>query len=141
MEELRQKILFMRDVKGLSFHQIEEQTGVSRKRISKIYQMSSAGDRKKRYSLLDKYHPLISNWFREYPSLKALQVYKWLRERGVETSYTLVVKYTSELRRKKEKVYHPLDFLPGEEGQVDWCIIPHPRMGRLFCFVLILSSS
>src|SRR3972149_6053842 len=107
MEELRQKILFLRDVKGLSFYQIEEQTGVSRKRISKIYQMSSACDRKKRYSLLDKYHPLISNWFREYPSLKALQVYKWLRERGVETSYTLVVKDTSELRRKKEKVYQP----------------------------------
>src|SRR3989304_4983702 len=91
MEELRQKILYLRDVRGFSFHQIEEQTGVSRKRVSKIYQMSSAGDRKKRYSLLDKYHPLISNWFSEYPSLKALQVYKWLRERGVETSYTLEI--------------------------------------------------
>ena len=44
MEELRQKILFLRGVRGLSFHQIEEQTGVSRKRISKIYQMSSAGE-------------------------------------------------------------------------------------------------
>lgn len=141
MEELRQKILYLRDIRGLSFYQIEEQTGVSRKRISKIYQMSSTGDGKKRFSLLDKYHPLISNWFKEYPSLKALQVYKWLRERGVETSYTLVVKYTTEFRRKKEKVYHPLEFLPGEEGQVDWCIIPHPRMGRLFCFVLILSYS
>jgi transcriptional regulator with XRE-family HTH domain len=76
MEELRQKILFLRNVKGLSFYQIEEQTGVSRKRISKIYQMSSAGDRKKRYSLLDKYHPLISNWFSEYPSLKAISLTK-----------------------------------------------------------------
>lgn len=141
MEELRQKILYLRDVKGLSFYQIEEQTGVSRKRASKICQMSSTGGRKKRFSQLDKYHPLISNWFREYPSLKALQVYKWLRERGVTISYPLVVKYTKELRRKKEKVYHPLDFLSGEEAQVDWCIIPHPRMGRLFCFVLILSYS
>lgn len=141
MEEIRQKILYLRDVKGLSFYQIEEQTGVSRKRASKICRMSSTGDRKKRFSQLDKYHPLISNWFREYPSLKALQVYKWLRERGVNISYTLVVKYTKGLRRKKEKVYHSLDFLPGEEAQVDWCIIPHPRMGRLFCFVLILSYS
>ncbi len=56
-------------------------------------------------------------------------------------SYPLVVKHTRELRSKKEKVYHPLDFLPGEEGQVDWCIISHLGMGRLYCFVLILSYS
>jgi len=141
MEEIRQRILYLRDVIGLSFYQIEEQTGISRKRAAKIYRGSSTNDMRKRFSLLDKYDPLISNWFNEYPSLRALQVYKWLCERGVKVSYPLVVKYTKELRRKKEKVYHPLDFLPGEEGQVDWCIISHPGMGRLFCFVLILSYS
>jgi transposase len=141
MEEIRERILYLRDVIGLSFYQIEEQVGISRKRASRIYRGSSPEDMRKRFCLLDKYHPLISTWFREYPSLKALQVYTWLQERGVKVSYTLVVKYTRELRRKKEKVYHPLHFLPGEEGQVDWCIIPHPTMGKLFCFVLILSYS
>src|SRR3990170_8826664 len=141
MEEIKQRILYLRDVIGLSFYQIEEQVGISRKRASRIYRGSSPEDMRKRFCLLDKYHPLISTWFREYPSLKALQVYTWLQERGVKVSYTLVVKYTRELRRKKEKVYHPLHFLPGEEGQVDWCIIPHPTMGKLFCFVLILSYS
>ncbi len=141
MEEIRQRILYLRDVIGLSFYQIEEQTGTPRKRASRIYRGASTMENRKRFCLLDKYHPIISNWFREYPSLKALQVYKWLCERGVQVSYPLIVKYTRELRRKKEKVYHPLDFLPGEEGQVDWCIIPHPGMGRLFCFVLILSYS
>lgn len=141
MEEIRQKILYLRDVIGLSFYQISEQTGISRKRAARIYRGSSPEDRKRRFCLLDKYHPLISNWFKEYPSLKALQVFKWLCERGVKVSYPLVVKYTNEFRRKKERVYHPLNFLPGEEGQVDWCIISHPGMGKLFCFVLILSYS
>lgn len=44
----------------------------------------------------------------------------WLKERGVEVSYPRVVQYTREFRRKKEKAYHSLNFLPGEEGQVDW---------------------
>jgi len=65
----------------------------------------------------------------------------WLRERAVEVSYTLVVKYTREFRKKTEKVYQQLHFLPGEEGQVDWCFINHPILGKLSVFVLILSYS
>lgn len=103
MEEIRQRILYLRDVIGLSFYQISEQTGISRKRAARIYRGASPGYNRKRSCLLDKYHPLIFNWFREYPSLKALQVFKWLRERGVKVSYPLVVKYTREFRRKKEK--------------------------------------
>ena len=102
MEEIRQRILYLRDVIGLSFYQIEEQTGISRKRAAKIYRGSSTNDMRKRFSLLDKYDPLISNWFNEYPSLRALQVYKWLCERGVKVSYPLVVKYTKELRKCNE---------------------------------------
>jgi len=61
-------------------------------------------DRKKSGSVLDRYRPLIVNWFKEYPSLKALQVYQWLKEREVEVSYPRVVQYTRELRRKKERI-------------------------------------
>jgi len=112
MEEIRQRILYLRDVIGLSFYQISEQTGISRKRAARIYRGASPEDRRKRFCLLDKYHPLISNWFKEYPSLKALQVYKWLRERGVEASYTLVVKYTTEFRRKRRRSIILLNFSP-----------------------------
>jgi hypothetical protein len=31
--------------------------------------------------------------------------------------------------------------LPGEEGQVDWFFVNHPVLGKLACFVLILSYS
>ncbi len=147
MEDLKQRILYLRDVKQMSFYQIEDQTGISRKRASRIYRdCSKENERQKRGthqrgSLLDGYRPLILNWFAEYPSLKALQVYLWLKERGVKVSYPLVALYTRELRRKKERVYHQLDFLPGEEGQVDWCFINHPSLGKLYCFALILSYS
>lgn len=141
MEELRQRILYLREVMKLSFYQIEELLGISRKRASRIYRGCSQKGRKKRGCLLERYRPLIVSWFKQYPSLKALQVYSWLKERGVEVSYPRVVQYTRALRRKREKVYHHLSFLPGEEGQVDWCFVTHPERGRLFCFVLILSYS
>lgn len=142
MQTLKERILYLRDVKKLSFYQIEELTGISRKRASRIYQgCAQKNERQKRGSLLDGYRPLILNWFSQYPSLKALQVYLWLRERGVQVSYPRVAQYTRPFRRKKEKLYHQLDFLPGEEGQVDWCFINHPGLGKFCCFVLILSYS
>jgi hypothetical protein len=80
-------------------------------------------------------------WFKEYPTLKAQQVYGWLRERGIKISYPAVVTYTRQFRKKIKKLYHPLTFLAGEEAQVDWFIIHHPKLGRLYCFVFILSYS
>jgi transposase len=125
----------------LSFRQIEELLGISRKRASRIYRGCCGEGKNKRASLLDRYRPLILSWFKEYPSLKALQVYMWLKERGVEVSYPRVVQYTRDFRTKKERLYHHLDFLPAEEAQVDWCFINHPSLGKLSCFVFILSYS
>lgn len=140
MESVKEKVLYLRDVMKLSFRQIEKQTGIPRKRLAKIYRGHM---RKKRIysSALDQYQSLIVGWFREYPSLKAFQVYDWLKERNVDVSYSLVAQYTKHLRKKKEKIYHNLEFLPGEEAQVDWAFINYPGLGKLCCFVLILSYS
>lgn len=140
-EDIRQRILYLRDVMKLSFYQIEDMTGVPRKSASKIYRGHRPGNRDERPSRLDRYRSLIGNWFREYPALKALQIYEMLKDRGIVVSYTLVVKYTRAFRKKKGKAYHSLTFLPGEESQVDWCFIHHPALGKLCCFVLILSHS
>lgn len=139
--DIRQRIRYLRDVMGLSFYQIEDMTGVPRKRASKIYKGDRPCDNKSRPCMLEKYRSLIGGWFSEYPTLKAQQVYGMLKDRGMDVSYPLVVKYTKSFRQKKEKVYHCLTFLPGEEGQVDWCFITHPSLGKLSCFVLILSHS
>ncbi len=73
MQTLKERILYLRDVKKLSFYQIEDMTGISRKRASRIYQgCAKKNERQKRGSLLDGYRPLILNWFSQYPTLKAL---------------------------------------------------------------------
>lgn len=140
-EDVRQRIQYLRDVMHLSFYQIEDMTGVPRKRASKIYQGDNSGDKAIRPCMLERYRSLIGDWFADYPALKAKQVYGMLKDRGILVSYTLVVKYTRSFRQKKKKVYHALTFLPGEESQVDWCFINHPSLGKLSCFVLILSHS
>jgi transcriptional regulator with XRE-family HTH domain len=140
-EEIRQKILYLRDVLKLTFPQIGEKTGMSRKSVSRIYQGNYLKRGRPEQSLLDKYSSLIGNWFADYPRINAKQIYAWLKERGVEISYDRVAQYTRVWRKKKEKLYHPLTFLPGEEGQVDWFFVAHPRLGKLSCFVLVLSFS
>jgi transposase len=140
-ETIRQTILYLRDVLKLSFYQIQDRTGVSRKRASRIYRGSCQDKRQKRDFILDQYRPLIAEWFKEHPTLKAQQVHGWLRTRGVKISYPAVVKYTRVFRKKAPRAYHHLTFLPGEEAQTDWCFIHHPHLGRLYCFVFILSYS
>lgn len=140
-ETIRQTILYLRDVLKLSFYQIQDRTGISRKHASRIYRGSCQGRRKKRSFILDEYRSLIAEWFKEHPTLKAQQVHGWLRERGIKISYPAVVNYTRGFRKKVPKVYHPLTFLAGEEAQVDWCFINHPQLGKRYCFVFILSYS
>src|SRR4030042_5534955 len=98
-ETIRQTILYRRDVLKLSFYQIQDRTGMSRKRASRIYRRSFQ-ERKKRVFLLDEYRSLIGEWFKEHPTLKAQQVHRWLRTRGVKISYPAVVKYTRGIRNK-----------------------------------------
>jgi hypothetical protein len=147
-ENLKQTILYLRDVLKLSFYQIQDRTGISRKRASRIYRESCQDKsirpdpgKERRDFILDPYRSLIAEWFKEHPTLKAQQAHGWLKTRGVTISYPAVVKYTRGFRKKVPKVYHHLTFLPGEEAQADWCFINHPQLGKLYGFVLILSYS
>lgn len=141
MEDQRENIRYLRDTIGLSFRQIARQTGLSRHKVLRLYSGDSQ-DRRFRGFLLDPYRDLIASWFAETPSLKAIQVWKRLKEREVSIAYRSVSEYTEDFRRKKkERVYWPLSFLPGEEGQVDWFFVVHPRLGKLSGFTLILSYS
>src|SRR4030067_1786657 len=118
-ETTRQTILYLGDALKLSFYQIQDRTGISRKRASRIYRGSWPEKREKRDFLLDEYRPLIAEWFKEHPTLKAQQVHGWLRTRGVKISYPSVVKYTRGFRKKVPKAYHPLTFLAGGGAEAD----------------------
>jgi hypothetical protein len=140
MEDLAKKIRYLKDVKKLTFRQIQQETGIGRKTCSRIYY----GDWKPpapRGSCLDKYYEIIAHWFDPHPSLKAVQVFTRLKERGLQITPARVAQYTRAFRKKKTKVFWQLDFLPGEEGQVDWFFVNHPNLGKLCGFALILSFS
>lgn len=135
-------VRYLRDVQGLSFRQIALQIEISRSAVSRIYSGDWKGPRMKRGFLLDPHRDLILHWYHDCPTLKAVQIHRRLIERGVAIDVTTVVKYTREFRRKrKARVYWPLEFLPGEEGQVDWFFVDHPKLGKLCGFVMILSFS
>jgi transposase len=95
----------------------------------------------KRPRLLDQYRSLIDQWFAECPSLKATQVCQRLQMRGIKVSYPTVTVETIPFRKKRQTIYHLLEFLPGEEGQVDWFFLNLPPLGKICGFALILSYS
>jgi transposase len=126
----------------LSLRQIALQTDRSRRLISRICSGDWKGPPIQRGFLLDPHRDLILQWYHDCPSLKAVQIHQRLAERGIAIDSTTVAKYTREFRRKrKHRVFWPLTFLPGEEGQVDWFFLDHPKLGKLCGFVMILSFS
>jgi transposase len=142
VNDLEIRIRYLREVQKLSFRQIARQTGIARSTIFRISSGIWKGPRTPRDFLLDPHRDLILRWYQDCPALKAVQVHQRLVERGVAIDSTTVARYTREFRRKqKTRVFWPLTFLPGEEAQVDWFFMDHPKLGRLCGFVMILSFS
>lgn len=139
-DDLISKIRYLKDVQGLSFRQIAADNGLRRERVLRLYSGLSS-EKRPRGRRLDPYHDLIAGWFNEIPSLKALQVWERLKERGVLISRRRVEVFTESFRKRKAKTYWPLTFLPGEEAQVDWFFLNHPILGKLAGFTIILSYS
>jgi len=86
------------------------------------------------------YGRLIAEWYRQYPSLKVIQILERLRSHGFTGGYTSVKLFTRPFRQKPKQTYHELVFLPGEEAQVDWMQCRFP-FGTVHSFVWILSYS
>jgi transcriptional regulator with XRE-family HTH domain len=100
-EELVNRIRHLREVEGLSDRQIASQLGISRKRLARL--LKGGAPRRKRAPIIAPYVRLIEEWYRQYPSLKAVQVYARLQSYGYPGAYTTVKDYTRSLRRKKKR--------------------------------------
>lgn len=138
---LTQRVLQLRQVEQLSQRQIAEALGIGRKRIRRILKGTNSAKALPKKSILDEYIHLITHWYKEYPKLKALQVYERLKSYGYQGSYPLVALFTQAYRKPKVKAYHPLVFLPGEEAQIDWFFFNHPGLGQVAGFVYVLACS
>lgn len=138
-ETLHSLVRHLYEVEGLTKRQISRKLGVCRNRVGKIIknkQMISAPPK----TLMTPYERIIQQWYREYPFLKASQVYERLREHDYQGSYTTVCNYTNQYRQKKHKAYHELEFLPGDEAQVDW-MEGRFSFGIVYGFVFLLAYS
>ena len=135
------RIIHLHTVEKLSFRQIAGQLGINRNTVSKIVRQNDCPIEIRKESILSPYYGLIGQWYKDYPSLQATQIYERLKSYGFTGSYPLVVLYTQSLRKRPRAVYHSLDFLPGQEAQVDWFIVTGLPFGKVYGFIFVLSYS
>jgi len=140
-EALSQQVLHLQQVEKLSQRQIAAKLNIGRKRVKRILQGSDCAQALVKKSIFDQYRQLVAHWYHQYPRLKAIQIYQRLQEYGYGGSYASVVRLSLEYRKPQQTAYHPLTFLPGEEGQVDWFFFNHEKLGQVAGFVYILSFS
>jgi len=129
----------MHEVEGLSLTQIAKALGISRKKVTRLLRQDDL-NRRVPDGIIKPFAGLIQQWYREYPFLKALQVHERLKEYGFTGGYTAVKEYTYVFRKKKRRAFHELEFLPGQEAQVDWMQRTLP-FGTVYGFVYLLSYS
>jgi transposase len=134
-----QNIKHLYEVEKLSIRQIAIKLGISRKKVSRIIKNHSFVKPVKK-TIISPYVRLINDWYENFPSMKATQVYERLKDYGFKGCYGVVKDFTSNLRKKKMPSFHELEFLPGEEAQVDWMQYNFP-FGLIYGFVFILSFS
>jgi len=116
---LRIQVRHLREVEGLSMRQIAEKLNLGRKKVWRVLR----GEKMRKpagSSILRPYERLMEEWYREYPMLKATQVYCRLKSYGYEGCYGTVKLGTKRWRQRRGESFHELEFLPGEESQVDW---------------------
>ena len=138
---LAEQIKYLKTTEGLSLRQIAKQLRIGRRRCSQIYYNDYTAERNELVSMSVKYQDLFHDWYQENSSLKAKQIYWRLKQRNEPVSYRSVARWTRHYRRKKSKCYSSLNFLSGEEGQVDWFFLNHKTLGKLCGFILVLSYS
>jgi transposase len=136
---VRQQVRQLYEMERLSHRQIAQKLMISRKKVRRIIQAESF-QKPPRKLLCQPYDRLIREWYQEYPFLKATQVHQRLKSYGFPGGYDTVKLYTQSFRKRKSASFHELEFLPGEEAQVDWMEYRFP-FGVLYGFVLILAYS
>lgn len=141
-ESMIKKVLHLRAVENLSMRQIAQAINISRKGVTRILQNKGVAVKQiKRDSIIIPYINLISQWYKDYPHFQAYQIYQKLCSYGYKGSYPTIVKFTNKYRKTKPKVYHTLDFVPGQEAQVDWFYFNDDRLGIVWGFLYLLSYS
>lgn len=138
-EAFKIRVKHLREVERLSLRQIATKLKVARKTVSRI--VREEGIKKPPSpSILQPYERLIEEWYRDYPFMRATQVFERLKSYGYEGCYGTVKRGTQRFRQRKPVAFHELEFLSGEEGQADWAEW-RLASGPVYGFVYILAWS
>lgn len=138
---LQEKILYLLEVEKLSRRQVTEHLHISHRRLKRLLGETAAPIRPQKPPILQSYRHLLEEWYRQYPRLKALQIYQRLESYGYAGSLSSVERFTRPWRIKKPVIYHALDFISGEEAQIDWFFADLENLGRRVLFLYVLSWS
>jgi len=106
------------EVERLTMRQISAQLGMGRKTVSRI--LRPLPPRPRKPLIIAPYERLIAEWYKTTPALMAIQVLQRLRGYGYRGGYGAVKQATMAFRKKRAAAFFELEFLPGEEAQVDW---------------------
>ena len=138
---LKERILYLLEVEKLSRRQVIYQLHISHRRLKRLLGERIIPARPKKPSMLQTYRHLLEEWYRQYPRLQGTQVFRRLKEYGYAGSLSSVERFSRPFRIKKPVVYHALDFIAGEEAQVDWFFADLENLGRRVLFLYVLSYS
>lgn len=140
IESLESRVKHLRAVEGLSIRQIAKALSMGKKRVTRIINGQSI-QKPSKQTLLAPYERLIEEWYQQHPYLLAQQAYDRLKPYGYSGGYGILAAHTRKYRRTSKKpVFHELEFLPGEEAQVDWALWRIPS-GIVYGFIFLLAWS
>jgi len=141
-EILLKRALHLREVEKLSLRQIGKELSIDRKKVARLLRRAESSTKPlPQPGILEPFRPVIAQWYKQRPFLKAIQIYEWLQSYGYQGSYPTVVDFTKEYRKKSRPAYHTLTFLPGQEAQVDWFFFDSKNTGKVAGFLYVLAYS
>ena len=138
---VREKILYLLGVEKLNRAQITRQLHIGYQRLKRLLSDRNPLVKPKKPSPLQAYRHLLDEWYRQYPRLQAIQIHRRLGEYGYTGSLSSVERFSRPWRIKKPVSYYALDFIAGEEAQVDWFFADLENIGRVALFLYVLSHS
>ena len=141
-ESITKRVLYLREVEKLSMRQIAHAININRKTVARILTNKNLPVKQlNRDSIIMPYMNLIAQWYKDYPRFQAYQIYQKLCSYGYKGSYSTVIRLTLKYRKLKPQIYHNLEFIPGQEAQIDWFFFKSETLGSVAGFLYLLSYS
>ncbi|NRA68942.1 MAG: IS21 family transposase [Pseudobacteriovorax sp.] len=110
-----------------------------------LYGDSEPPNSQSRASIIDPYKDLIAEHLERYPAIRGTKPFRILKDRGYKGSVNTVIHYVRPLRKKITKTYKPMNYVAGENAQVDWAHFGKLKVAggerKLYLFAMVLSYS